>query len=43
MEDGDAEEDAIAGHGGSKDMAVIEIDEGFECAAGDGEKNCGRK
>jgi hypothetical protein len=30
MEDGDAEEDTIAGHGGGEDVAVVEIDEGVE-------------
>ena len=43
MEDGDTEQDAVAGHGGGEDVAVIEIDEGVECAAGDGEENGGGK
>ena len=30
VEDGDAEEDAVAGHGGCEDMTVIELDEGVE-------------
>ena len=36
MQDGDAEEDTVAGHGGGEDVAVVEVDEGVECAAGEG-------
>ncbi len=43
MEDGDAEEDAVAGHGGGEDVAVVEVDEGVERAAGEGEKDGGGK
>ena len=37
MQEGDAEEDTIAGHGGGEDVAVVEVDEGVERAACDGE------
>ena len=30
MKDGDAEKDSVAGHGGGKDVAVVEVDEGIE-------------
>jgi len=36
MQHGDAEEDTVAGHGGGEDVAVVEVDEGVECAAGEG-------
>jgi len=29
-QDGDAEENAVAGHGGGEDVAVVEVDEGVE-------------
>ena len=36
MKERDAEEDTIAGHGGGEDVAVVEVDEGVECAAREG-------
>ena len=41
MQDGDAEQDAVAGHGGCEDVAVVEIDESVQCAAGDGQEDGG--
>ena len=38
-EDGDAEEDDIAGHGVGEDMAVVEVDDGVEQAAGGGQEH----
>ncbi len=38
---GDAEEDDVAGHGVGEDVAVAEIDDGVEEAAGGGEKHGG--
>ena len=43
MEDGDAEEDTVAGHGGSEDMTVVEIDEGVQRSSGEGEEDGGGK
>ena len=43
MQDGDAEEDAVAGHGGGEDVSVVEVDEGVERAASEGEKDGGGK
>jgi hypothetical protein len=30
LQDGGAEEDTVAGHGGGEDVAVVEVDEGVE-------------
>jgi hypothetical protein len=38
-ENGDAEEDDITGHGVGEDVAVVEVDEGVEQAAGGGEEH----
>ena len=38
-ENGDAEEDDVAGHGVGKDVAVVEVDDGVEQAAGGGEQH----
>ena len=38
-EDGDAEEDDVAGHGVGEDMAMVEVDDGVEQATGGGQKH----
>jgi hypothetical protein len=38
-QDGDAEEDDVAGHGVGEDVAVVEVDDGVEQAAGGGEEH----
>ena len=40
-EQGDAKQDGVAGHGGGEDMAVEDVDDGVEHAAGNGEQGCG--
>jgi len=37
--DGDAEEDDVAGHGVGEDVAVVEVDDGVEQAAGGGQEH----
>ena len=43
MQEGDTEQDTVAGHGGGEDVAVVEVDEGVEGAAGEGKKDGGGK
>ncbi len=38
-DDRDAQEDEIAGHGVGEDMAVVQVDDGVEQAAGGGEEH----
>jgi len=38
-DDGDAEEDDVAGHGIGKDVAMVEVDDGVEQAAGGGQEH----